>query len=73
MENEIKMLDPQHGESSRVRKIRILAKTTLEKDGELEIDDNAVISESDDNGAYVQAWVWIDFDGTQFDKNRNSK
>ena len=23
---------------------------------------------SEDNGAYVQAWVWVDFSGTQLDK-----
>lgn len=34
--------------------------TELNRDGELEIDDNAVVSESDDGGAYVQAWVWIE-------------
>lgn len=29
-------------------------------DGELEIDDNAVVSMGCDHGAYVQAWIWID-------------
>ncbi len=38
-------------------------------DGELEIDDNAVVSHGDDNGAYVQAWVWVGFGGTRFDKD----
>jgi hypothetical protein len=28
------------------------------KDGEIEVDEDAVVSESDD-GAYVQAWVWV--------------
>lgn len=28
-------------------------------EGEIEIDDNAVISRGDDKGAYVQAWVWV--------------
>jgi len=37
-------------------------------DGELEIDDNAVVSHGEDNGAYVQAWVWVGFGGTRFDK-----
>jgi hypothetical protein len=39
------------------------------RDGELEIDDNAVISHGEDNGAYVQAWVWVGFSGTRFDKD----
>jgi len=38
-------------------------------DGELEIDDNAVVSHGEDNGAYVQAWVWVGFGGTKFDKD----
>lgn len=39
------------------------------RDGELEIDDNAVVSHGEDNGAYVQAWVWVGFGGTRFDKD----
>lgn len=31
----------------------------LQKDGELEIDDDAIVSISEDGGAYVQAWVWV--------------
>jgi hypothetical protein len=38
-------------------------------DGELEIDDNALVSHGDDNGAYVQAWVWVGFAGTKLDKD----
>lgn len=41
----------------------------MAKDGHLEIDDNAEISMGEDNGAYVQAWVWVDFSGTEFDKD----
>ena len=33
-------------------------------EGELEIDDNAVVSFAGENGAYVQAWLWVDFTGT---------
>lgn len=37
------------------------AKELYEKEGEIEIDDNAEISTSDaDAGAYVQAWVWVE-------------
>jgi len=35
---------------------------------ELEIDDNAVISEGDDNGCFVQAWMWVSFHDTSLDK-----
>ena len=41
------------------------------KDGELEIDDSAAIAVSGpdgDNGAYVSAWVWVDFADTPLDK-----
>lgn len=37
-------------------------------DGEVQVDDDAVISHGDDNGAYVQAWVWVSFGGTRMDK-----
>lgn len=30
------------------------------RDGELEIDPTAVVSLSDDGGAYVEAWLWVD-------------
>jgi len=35
------------------------AKKLYERDGEIEIDANATVSEGDDPGAYVQAWVWV--------------
>jgi hypothetical protein len=34
------------------------AKRKYHVDGEVEIDDDAVVSHSDE-GAYVQAWVWV--------------
>lgn len=36
------------------------AKANHHRDGECEIDDNAVVSFGDEPGAYVQAWVWVD-------------
>lgn len=39
-------------------------------EGTLEVDDDAVVSEDDGtNGAYVQAWLWVDFEGTPLDKH----
>jgi len=35
------------------------AKKEREKEGDLEIDENAIVSLSEDGGAYVQAWVWV--------------
>jgi hypothetical protein len=29
-------------------------------EGEVEIDDDPVVSRGDDNGAYVMAWVWVE-------------
>ena len=49
-------------------RVRALARDKFEREGELEIDNNAVVSDGDDNGAYVQAWVWVPFDGTELDK-----
>lgn len=40
---------------------RKAAKETYHRQGEIEIDDNAIVSHSDE-GAYVQAWVWISND-----------
>jgi len=34
----------------------------LAVDGDLELDDNATVSVSEDGGAYVQMWKWIDDD-----------
>ena len=41
-------------------------------DGELEIDPGAAVSEGADNGAYVQAWVWVDFNGTTLCKEQEN-
>jgi len=36
------------------------AKRQWHKDGEVEIDDTAAVTELEPgNGAYVQAWVWV--------------
>lgn len=44
---------------STVQSYREAAKRIHESEGTLEIDSNAVVSVSDDGGAYVQAWVWV--------------
>lgn len=36
------------------------AQENFHRDGELEFDENAKVSISEDGGAYVQAWKWID-------------
>lgn len=39
-----------------------LADEQVARDGHIEIDSDATISRSDDNGGYVLAWVWVDGD-----------
>jgi hypothetical protein len=53
----------------REQMIRELARDAYQVGGEIEIDEDAKVSQGDDNGAYVQAWVWVDFGGTAIDKN----
>ncbi len=31
----------------------------LLREGELEVDDHATVSHGDEDGAYVQAWLWV--------------
>ena len=38
------------------------AQKLYQDDGEVEVDDGAVVSRGSDMGAYVQAWVWVDDD-----------
>lgn len=54
----------------RVRIIAGLAEAYA-REGEIEFDaiTAAEISEGDDNGAYVRAWVWVSFEGTDLDKH----
>jgi len=55
-------------DEERMFEIIELGREQHQKDGELEIDDDAEPSEGNDNGCYLQAWVWVDFAGTKFDK-----
>ena len=56
-EKAIKKVDAPR--SNRQTKLFLVAKDQWHKDGECEIDDDAVVSTSKE-GAYVQAWVWVD-------------
>lgn len=47
-------------DNPKANQYRAMAKEKWESEGECEIDDNAIVSESEDGGAYVQAWVWVD-------------
>ena len=59
---------------SREVLIRSMAESKYGSEGYIEVDDNAVISEpkfekGESGGAYVQAWVWVDFADTLLDKS----
>lgn len=36
------------------------ARKHFHREGEVEFDDTTVVSESEDAGAYVMAWIWVD-------------
>ncbi len=57
---------------ARRRAILELTSSKFEKEGELELDYTAKISEGDDNGAYVQMWQWVPFDNTELCKGEGS-
>ena len=48
------------GETDEDSRYLKAAREIYARDGELEFDDCAVVSESDDGGAYVMCWRWID-------------
>lgn len=55
-------LNDELAEKWRNRLIKLARLDCKVRDGELEIDNNAVVSWGDPNGAYVQAWLWVDCD-----------
>lgn len=66
-------MKPKMSKKTRRVKIIELAKQ-YESEGDLELDDDdkVIISEGDDNGAYVQMWKWVSFDDTELCKEDNS-
>ena len=57
-------------EARRLAIVELARALPLVREGECEVDDNAKLSEGDDNGAYVQAWIWVTFSGTPLDKEQ---
>jgi len=55
---------------SEERRLEIieLARQQCQVEGAVEIDDDATLSEGNENGCFVRGWVWADFNGTKFDK-----
>lgn len=52
----------------RIKLIVILCHQQHPYDCDPDVADENGISEGDDNGCYVRAWVWVDFSGTDLDK-----
>lgn len=58
-------------EGERLNRIVDMAKERWNGDDcvvEIGLDNSNMVSESVDNGAWVKAWVWVDFAGTALDK-----
>lgn len=49
-------------EIERHKLYREAANKIYGSEGEVEIDDDADVSEGLDGGAYVEAWVWVPYD-----------
>ena len=52
-------------DSPETEAYRAAAKKEHVREGTLEIDSNATVSQSDDGGAYVAAWVWVNDDDAE--------
>ena len=50
-----------------------LAREQRQEEGLVEIDDHTQVSEGNDNGCYVAAWVWLDFADTKFDQEKGQE
>lgn len=62
-------LRTQLANTARDREVVALAHTLFDDEGETEIDPTASVSDTgEENGAYVQAWLWVSFDGTPLDR-----
>ena len=65
------LCDPCHTQAEERRcEIIELARQQREIEGAVEIEDKALLSEGNENGCYVAAWVWVDFAGSNFDKQK---
>lgn len=66
----VRVIQSVADEAERSRRLQIveLAHKEHHCEGVCEIDDGALISKGrDENGAYVQGWLWVDFKGTSLD------
>ena len=61
----------KHLDDPRREQIVEMAIGTLAREGAIEFDDDAIVSEGSDNGAYGEGWIWLSFSGTPLDKERD--
>lgn len=57
---------PDVSPEAEARRMAIIELADTDED--IDIDADATLSEGDDNGCYVSAWVWVCFAGTPYDK-----
>jgi hypothetical protein len=60
----------KHLDDPRREQIVEMARESLAREGEIEFDDDAIVSEGSDNGAYVEGWIWLSFEGTPLNKEK---
>jgi hypothetical protein len=63
---------PEDDEDRQQEIYKVASEDPRLKDGDLELDNGAKVSEGDDNGAYIQVWMWVSFEGTKLDKNKDA-
>jgi hypothetical protein len=54
--------DADKDTDGRKAQFRIVAKTTAENQGDLEFDNDSIVSISQNGGAYVQCWKYIELE-----------
>lgn len=60
---------PAETEDLKARRLAIIDLADEQHASEdIDVDADARLSEGDDNGCYVSAWLWVNFSGTPFDK-----
>ena len=58
--------------ANREREVFSLAEGIVGSTDGVELDEFCAVSEGGDNGAYVQAWMWVPFGGTKLCKDKHS-
>jgi hypothetical protein len=64
----------QQIKENSLKKVKAYRETaeTFAKDGEIEIDPGAPVSTGADDGAYVQAWIWVSDDDVRNNRKKTT-